>query len=702
MIDILFAARRRLPAILQSERAECGLACLAMVACYHGHRIDMHALRRRYPMPAHGVNLAALLRIAHDLSLQTRAMRLEPQDLSTLQLPAILHWDMSHFVVLCQLGRNTVVLHDPAVGRREYSLKEIGRHFTGVAIECLPATGFKAQKHIRRSRLSELFSRGPGFVAALSQLFMLSLLIQVAAIGSAFYLQLIIDEGISKADRDILSILALAFLLLAMTHAGMAFARASVQMYFANQLGFQMAGNVFNHLMRLPVAFFAKRHVGDLVSRFGAIREIRNILSEDMITVILDGVFALITLAVMFYFDVMLASVVLCFAVLLVLLKLAVIPHLRSLNEQRIVAEAVTTSALMENMRAIEVLKFYCREAVRIGAWRNLYAEQINANVQLTRFSIRLDTATAVLIGLENILVIFLAALAVLDVRISLGFMTAFMALKGHFLASMRSLIDKMVQILLLGLHLDRVSDISCATPEFEALYLSPLRSTATASLRLEDIAYGYEGGNGLLLQGINLRIEPGQIVVVTGPSGAGKSTFLKIVAGLVSPDRGRVCYGDVDIRQSGLREYRDGCAGVLQTDQLLSGTLADNIALFSETVDHALMRKAARMARIDTFIESLPMSYNSLVGDMGSSMSAGEKQRVLLARAFYKNPRILLLDEATANLDEAVEQEILDEVLRLGITTVMITHRPAPLRIASTVLVCQGGSLLEASGHGF
>lgn len=696
MNSLLFRKAHSLPVILQAERSECGLACLAMIAAHYGYRVDLNSLRDEFPTSSRGASLRDLLGTAQALHLQARALRLEIGDLASLRTPAILHWDMDHFVVLSSVGRQHVIVHDPALGRRKYRLTELGNHFTGVAIECVPGQHFVQQTRQRRSRLWDLFVRYPGFNSSVLQLFVLSLLIQLVGIGSAFYLQLVIDASIGRGDRDLLSVLALGFSLVMLTGVIMQFVRSTVQLYFANQLGFQMAGNVLTHLMKLPTDFFLKRHIGDLVSRFGAVREIRNLLSEELITVVLDGVMAVLVFAVLLYFDTTLAVLVLVFVALVSLLKLGLVPRIRALTEQMIIADAKANSTLMENMRAIEMIKFYCRELPRIWLWRHQYAQQINASVQVTRFGIGVDALYGLIIGLENIVVVYLAAHYVLDGRISLGFMTAFLALKSHFSSSVRSLIDKLVQIRLLRLQLERVSDITCAQEEYADFYLPSPPRPCSGRMELQQLCYHYAGDETAVLQGINLQIASGEIVAIVGPSGAGKSTLLKLMAGLLHPTHGSLLIDGEPVQRRGHRAYRNACAGVLQTDQLVSGTLRENICLYEEHVEQEELQRAARLAGIHEFICTLPMGYSSLVGDMGSSMSAGQTQRILLARAFYKQASVLFLDEATANLDQEVESFVLGNIRSLGVTTIMITHRPAPLAIATRILHCHGGGVVE------
>lgn len=676
MTTHLFSPATRLPVILQSERSECALACMAMISSWFGRKTDLNTMRQQHSISAGGASLPDLINIAHATGLEARAVKLELEDLRSLSLPAVLHWNMNHFVVLSKADRKGIVIHDPAVGKRRYTYKEASLHVTGIAVELTPGVTFEPGNDVERSRLSDLFERYPGFNSTVVQLFVVSLLLQLASIGSAFYMQLVIDEGISRQDRDMLGILALAFLMLALVNTALTYGRAQVQLYFSNQLGFQMAGNVLAHLLKLPTAYFERRHVGDLVSRFGSVREIRRLISEDLITAVLDGVFAVLTLLVMLWFHVVLALVALSFVIVSALVRLASIRHIQLLQEQVIVAEANTSSKLMENMRTIEFIKFYCRELNRLLLWRNAYAEQLNFQIRLSRFTINLEAVYGVLTALENILVIYLAALFVLRGDISLGFLTAFIALKGNFSTAIHSFLEKLVQIRLIRLQLERVSDITCAKKETESLHLSRLRRPVEGTLALENVSYTYPGAATPTLQRVNLHVQAGETLLIKGPSGSGKSTLLKIMAGLLQPGEGVVKVDGVDIRQFGVRQYRDVCAGVLQSDQLLSGSIIDNITLFEDKVDLNRLEEAMRNACIDKFVQSLPMGYNSLIGDMGSIMSAGQQQRIVLARAFYKQPQILFLDEATANLDFATEKLILEAVMAMDATRVLISHR--------------------------
>ncbi|MDX1491903.1 MAG: peptidase domain-containing ABC transporter [Pseudohongiellaceae bacterium] len=698
MIQQLFAKRAAsTPMIYQAESCECGLACIAMVSSFFGRRIDLNTLRRDFLFSNRGVVLKELLTISSKLDLSTRAVRIELEDLSVLSLPAVLHWDTNHYVVLTEVKKDSIRIHDPAVGRRLYGLREAGNHITGIAVEFSPTKSFAKESRSYRTKLRELFTVYPGFWLAVCQLLGLSLLLQLATIGAAFYLQIVIDEGLSKFDADFLLLAAMGFGGLALLSVAMSYARSTIQLYFSNQLGFQMVGNVFSHLMRLPTSFFERRHVGDLVSRFSAIRDIRNIVTENMMTVVLDGALASLSLGVLFYMNSSLAWALLGFVVLASAVKVIALPHMRDLAEQRVVAEAKTSSSLMENMRAIEVIKFYCRELPRLNLWRDTYAEQVNANVSFTRFSISLETVFSLIFSVENILLIYLAAVQVLDGTMSLGLLTAFVAIKSNFTNSIKSFLDKVVQIRFLKLHLERVSDITCTESEFQDFYIPSLKRGVVGRLEARGISYCYPGTNTAVVCDVSLSVKPGEVLVITGPSGSGKSTLVKLLAGLLEPESGELHIDGISIHEIGARMYRDECAGVLQTEQLLSGSLIDNICLFDEDVDSDRLHYAAKQACIDEFIQSLPMGFNSLVGDMGAMMSAGQAQRILLARVFYSQASIVFLDEATANLDIETEEKVLQNLKESGVTIVMVSHRPAALEIADKVYRCKKGRLQES-----
>jgi ATP-binding cassette subfamily B protein RaxB len=694
MIGRLFNTKNELPVVIQSENSECGLACVAMISSYYGNRQGLSSLRERYGTSGRGCDLNDIVSISSDLRLTARPVSLDISSLDELKLPAMLHWGMTHFVVLKKVSSKSVIIHDPALGECKFSIAETSRLFTGIAVEFTPAAGFQIKNEIKRTKITDLFVRSPGFNLAIFQLIVLTLFLQLSVVAGSFYLKLVIDDGILKQDLDFILVIALGFGLVTVTQVLMTYIRATVQMYFSTQLGFQMASNVHGHLMSLPVAYFEKRHIGDLMSRLSSTGEIVNTLTGNLITIALDGIFALITLIVMFYIAPSLTAIALICICIELAIRLIAIPKIQMLQQQKILAGAMTNTNIMESIRAIEVIKFYCRELSRLTMWRNFYADYLNMSVRLSKYQINLDGIKQVLFGFEKILIIGVAAAFVIENRLTIGGLIAFIALKTNFVDAANSFIDKMVQIRLIRLQLERVSDITQTSPEVDSFHLAALPRGVPRALSLDGLCFNYDAGRQNVFSDIHLKIMPGEKIVIMGASGAGKSTLLKILAGLLKPSSGTISCDGQDIWVHGVRNYRDLCGGVLQTDQLLSGTIKDNITLFDESVDFKLLEDAVRKAKIYELIHSLPMGYNSLIGDMGSIVSAGQGQRILLARAFYKKPSFLFLDEATANLDPETEADVLNSLKQINVTTVIVSHRVSTCAIADKVYQLAEGKL--------
>jgi ATP-binding cassette subfamily B protein RaxB len=672
-----FTGRGRLPLVRQTEAAECGLACLAMVASYHGHRVDLNTLRRRYPVSLNGVTLRALIQVASQLHLLGRPLRLEPGHLRQLRLPAILHWDMNHFVVLKSVGRSGITIHDPGSGEKSLSHAEASKHLTGVVLELSPTEGFLRKDERTRLPLSVFWTHLTGSSHALIQIFVLSVVLQLLVLASPFYMQITIDEVIARGDVDLLLVLALGFGLLTVIRAATTAIRGLVLLVVQNVVQFQLGARLFRHLIRLPISFFEKRHIGDILSRFTSIQPIRTLLAEGMIAAVLDGIMALLTLAMIFIYSVQLAMIVVGSVLLYAVLRLALYRVLWLRTEVTIQAAAQENSTFIETVRAIQSLKLFNRESEREGQWLNRYADVANANVRLGRVKIAFSTMNDLIFGLEMIITVYLAARLALANALTVGMIFAFISYRQHFIEKAVQLVEKALEFRILGLHLERLSDI--ALSPLETGHDRPLAYARPIEGRIElrHVFFRYSETDPFVLEDINLDIDPGEFVAIMGPSGGGKTTLMKIMLGLLEPTSGEVLIDGVPLATLGARPYREQVAAVMQEDQLLSGSIADNICFFDPEFDEERMIRSARLAGIHDEILMMPMTYNSLVGDMGSSLSGGQKQRVLLARALYREPRILFLDEGTAHLDLDNERYINESLQRLGMTRISVAHRP-------------------------
>jgi ATP-binding cassette, subfamily B, bacterial CvaB/MchF/RaxB len=688
-----FGGRRCLPLIRQTEATECGLACLAMVASYHGHRTDLNSLRRRHPVSLKGVTLRDLMEIATHLGLACRPLRIEVRHLGQLRLPAILHWDMAHFVVLKAYKKAGIVVHDPAVGEKCFPLSEASRHLTGVVLELSPTEGFCRTDERVQLPFSAFLSGMSGNAHSLIQILVLSVVIESLILAAPFYMQLTIDEVIARGDADLMVVLGLGFAFLLLIRVVSTATRSFIVLILQNSASFEIAARLFHHLVRLPLSFFEKRHIGDILSRFNSIEPIRNMLAEGLITGLIDGLMSVLMLALMFTYSVQLGFVVMFAFSLYATLRLALFRMFRQLNEATIHSKADEDSTFIETVRAVQSLKLLNRESERETQWLNRYASYVNANVRLGRAKISFKAMNDVIFGLENVITIYLAARLALDNLMTVGMIFAFVSYKLQFAERAALLIEKLVDLRILGLHLERLGDIALTRLERgHDQDLSYMRQIDGA-IELRNVCFRYAEGEPLILDNVNMSIAQGQFVTIMGPSGCGKTTLVKIMLGLLEPTSGEVLIDGLPLQHVGPRAYREQIGAVMQEDQLLSGSIADNICFFESTFDLQGMIECARVAGIHDDVTAMPMSYNSLIGDMGSSLSSGQKQRVLLARALYRRPKILFLDEGTAHLDTDKEREINASLRNLKMTRVSIAHRPEITHGADLILRLAAGA---------
>jgi ATP-binding cassette subfamily B protein RaxB len=675
-----FSGRRRLPVYLQAEAAECGLACLAMISSFHRYRVDLNSLRRRFPVSMKGVTLKALMQLGEQLQLSCRPLKFDLDNLRQLRLPAIVHWDLNHFVVLKLVTRKGIMVHDPAVGERFFSLAEASRHLTGVAVEITPTDAFdrgnRSKEEIERLPLSTFWSHAQGIGHALLQIFLLSTVLELFVIASPYYMQLAVDEVIARGDANLLTSLALGFALLTVIGVASSALRNVILLFVQNTLHFQMGARLFHHLLRLPLAFFEKRHIGDILSRFGSMEPIRDLLSGGLIAALIDGTMALITLLMIFFYSSTLAVVVISALTLYIILRIALFRTFWLRSQAVIQTHAKENSTFIETVRAVQSLKLFNRENERETQWLNRYADSVNANIRIGRTRIAFKTANDAIFGMESIVTVYLAARLALTNELTVGMIFAFMAYKHQFTDKAVLLVEKALELRILRLHLERLSDI--ALNPLERGHDRPLDGYRhiQGKIELRNVCFRYAESEPYVLNNVNMTIEAGQFVTIMGPSGGGKTTLIKIMLGLLEPSSGEVLIDGTPLSTIGTRAYREKVGAVMQDDQLLSGTIADNICFFDPSFDQQRMVDCAEMAGVHDEIMAMPMGYSSLIGDMGSSLSGGQKQRVLLTRALYRQPKILVLDEGTAHLDVEKEKQINERLRSLPMTRVSVAHR--------------------------
>jgi ATP-binding cassette, subfamily B, bacterial CvaB/MchF/RaxB len=691
-----FGFGRRLPLILQTEATECGLACLGMVAGYYGYRTDLPTLRRRFPISLKGTTLAALMQIADSLSLAMRAVKLELEDIPDLKLPCILHWNFNHFVVLQHAGARELTIFDPAVGIRRIRREELSASFTGVALELWPNPQFHAAERRQRVSLRGLMGDISGLYRSVGQALLLALTLEVFFIVSPFFLQWVVDNVLVGGDRNLLDLLAIGFGLMLLMQQFTLLVRGWVLMHFSTMLSMQWRANAFTHLLRLPAEYFEKRHLGDVVSRFGSIDTIQRTLTTSFLEAVLDGVMALVTLLLMLLYSPSLSLVALTAMALYAIGRWLWYAPLRNATEEQIVHAAKQQSHFLETVRGIKAIKLFQRQQERRSGWLSLLVDQVNAELRTRKIATLYQGLNGLLFGAENILVIWLGARLVLGQSFSVGMLLAFVAYKTQFDMRVSSLIDKLIELGMLRLQGERLADILLTPSEPTHFDAGEAGQELEPSIEVRNLCLRYAEHEPYVLEGISLKIAAGESVAIIGPSGSGKTSLVNILLGLLRPSSGEVLVGGRNVELVGLDALRRITGSVLQDDTLFAGSISDNISFFDARPDRAWIEQCARHAAIHDDIEVMPMAYNTMIGDMGAALSGGQKQRILLARALYKRPRILLLDEATSHLDVERERQVNEAIRALRVTRIIVAHRPETIASADRVIALFRGRLVE------
>ena len=571
----------------------------------------------------------------------------------------------------------------------------MSRNYRGVGGAGRPTTTFAPGRERPRLRLSQLWSGASGMKRTLGQVALLSLVLQAYVLASPYLLQLAVDQALPAFDADLLTVLALGFGLFALVNAGATLLRTFVLLASGVALSFGIASNVARRLFRLPISWFETRTVGDVLSRFQSVQPIQKLLTESAAASVVDGLLAVLTLVLMAVYSVPLAVVAAVAGGLYAAVRALTLSAERRAETERIVAAGKEQGAMIESLRGMVTLRLAGRETMRHAVWQNRLSESLGAGYAHERVKAWQAAAYSLITGVELVVLIWLAVRHAIAGGFSVGMIFAFMAYRQQFTTTVKTLVDRAVDLRMLSLHLERLGDIAL-TPEdrgFEEPSLMP--DGLKGEIELTGVTYRYGLHEPFVLKGVDLLIRPGEHVAITGTSGGGKSTLAKVLLGLVEPTEGEVRIDGQPLARVGRRAFREEVAAVLQDDLLFAGSIAENVAGFDQ-IDPERLKEALLAAAVLDEVERMPMKHLTVVGDMGSSLSGGQRQRVLLARALYRRPRVLVMDEGTAHLDAAHEREVNRAVQAMGITRIVIAHRRETIEAADRVIHLVDGKVAE------
>lgn len=694
--------RRRVPVLLQLNSVECGSACLAMILNYYGRKTRVADCRETCGIGRDGVTAENIAKVARSLGLRVKAFSLEAADLSHVQFPAIVHWEFQHFVVVERWSSKHIEIVDPAVGRRRLTSAEFDAGFTGVVLTLEPGIHFTPLgdkvRPTWRSYLTSML-RTPGAAGLMLQVLSASLCLLLFGLALPLFTQVIVDRVLPFRIASAMAILGLGLILIVVAQAVASYLRAALLLYLQGRLDMQMMLGFFEHLLSLPFRFFQQRSSGDLLMRLGSNAMIREALTSQTLSAILDGSLVVGYLAILLARAPLFALLVLGVGLLQVALLLGTSRQLRDLTQRDVAAQSVSQSYLVEALSGIVMLKASGTEDQALDHWSGLFASELNASLRRGHLSAILDTAMTTLRTLAPLLLLWVGTFQVLHGTVSLGTMLALIALATAFLGPVSSLASNAQRMQLIAAHLERLADVVEAEPEQE---LQPVHNALRLSGRIElrNVSFRYDPNGPLVLRNISLTIEPGQKVALVGRTGSGKSTLAMLLLGLHIPTEGDILYDNIPLQHLNYRALRSQFGVVLQEPFLFSGSIRQNIAFGNPQLGLAQVAEAARLAAIDEEIDAMPMGYETRIAEGGSGLSGGQRQRISLARAIAHQPAILLLDEATSHLDVLTENLVERNLSQLACTRVVIAHRLSTIHNADKIFVLEGGTIAELGSH--
>jgi ATP-binding cassette, subfamily B, bacterial CvaB/MchF/RaxB len=685
------------PELVQETVAECGLVCLAMVAAHHGAHHSLTTLRARFAVSLHGASLEELESGADLLELSAEALTLADETdpltaLRRLAPPVILHWSTrgtrqgNHFVVYRGASRRYAIINDPASGRRHVTWAEVDRCWTGVVLRATPKLGFTKQRE-RRFRLRSIADL-PGLNATLGKIFLLALPIELLNLLQSSLNAWLIDEAFPDADRNLVWLITAALVVMLMFRSTLTLATNYLANALAARLALRMQRNVAGHLLALPLGYFQTRTTGDLMGRLNALGQVQSMFSGTTIELMMSGAIGLLTLGIMTFYSVELAAIVAGLSGLYAIQRMLRYPALRNASQGQWQRTVRQQTYFLETLRAMATIKAFNQTEARLGQFLKLAADTLHQSLvvanQLANWQVVSDAVGL----LDQVGLTVLGALLVLDHQITIGVFVAALGYKDQFVRRSNSLVDQLLNMRrAVQVQGSRLQDVMETAPEVRLarpyLSVAPL----VPSIEARGIGFRYSEADPWIFRNLSLRIEAEEFVAIVGPSGCGKSTLFRVLAGQIAPSEGELLLGGIEATRLGLHAYRAQVGIVQQDDTLLAGTIGENIAYSDASPNQTRIEECARLACVHEAIMRKPMSYNSLVGDHGSSLSGGERQRVFLARALYKRPSVLLIDEGTAHLDTEVERQINAKLGALRLTRIIIAHRPQAIEAADRVV---------------
>jgi ATP-binding cassette, subfamily B, bacterial len=696
---VKFRKRRRVPEMRQVTAVECGAVCLAMILNYYGYATSTSEVQERCGVGRDGLTALEIVKSARLYGLRVRAVSLNLEDFRYVTLPAIVHWEFNHFLIVERWSSREIEVLDPAVGRRKLTPEEFDEGFTGVTLMLEPGTQFET-KSPQKALTAWAYMRSLLHMRGiLFQIISTSLLLQLLGLGAPLLTEVVVDRILPEKDPNMLTLLAVGMLILIAMQGIAGFLRSTLLIYLQTRIDTDMMLNFFEHLLSLPYRFFQLRLNGDLLARVNSNQAIRDLLTNQLISTLLDGGTVIVYLVILLFLSKLIAVTTLAIGAVQVFLLLVTSPAIRKMTQRDLEARGKTQGYMNEILSGIVTLKAAGAEQRAFSRWENLFFDEMNISLRLSYLSLVISTMLGIVSLLSPLLLLWIGAKLVIAGTMSVGTMLALDTLAAQLLGPLGSLATSAQDVQIVRAHFSRIADVIGTQPEQDATQAyTPHRLRGGIDLR--HVSFSYDQNTPPILKDVNIKIYPGQKIALVGKTGSGKSTLGKLLVGLITPTKGSILFDNMPLDQLNYQEIRSQFGVVMQESFIFSGSVWENITLNNPDMNMEQIVEAARMAAIDEDIEKMPMGYDTLVSEGGSALSGGQRQRLSLARALAHHPALLLLDEATSALDVVTERTVERNLRRLPCTQIIIAHRLSTIRNADVILVLDRGHIVEKGSH--